>query len=125
MAFAYELNKKSVTILADTDLEDYQYYAVKLNTDGEAILASDANDDFFGVLQDEPAAAGRPCEVAVEGISKAIGGAAINAGAKVEVGTGGKFVTYTTGPLVGIAVTACGADEEQFSLMIDRDATSA
>jgi len=125
MAHAYELNKKSVTLLADTDLEDYQYYAVKLNTDGEVILASDANDDCFGVLQDEPAAAGRPCEVAAEGISKAIGGAAIDAGAKVEVGAGGKFVTYTTGPMAGIAVTACGADGEQFSLMIDRDSVSA
>jgi hypothetical protein len=122
MTHAYEINKVSMTFLADCDLSSYQYYAVKLNTDGEAVLASDANDDCIGVLQDEPAAAGRPCEVATGGTSKAIGGATIDAGAKVEVGAGGKFVTLTTGPMIGYAITACGADGEQFSLMIDREA---
>jgi hypothetical protein len=116
--FAYELNKKSGSFVSDADLSSYQYYAVKMNTTEEIVLASDANDRMLGVLQDAPAAAGRTCEVALEGISKAVGGAAIDAGAAVEVGTGGKFVTLTTGPIAGIAVTACGADGEQFSLDI-------
>jgi len=116
--FAYELNKKSGSFVSDADLSSYQYYAVYMNSTEEIILASDANTRMLGVLQDAPAAAGRTCEVALEGITKAIGGAAIDAGAAVEVGTGGKFVTLTTGPIAGIAVTACGADEEQFSLDI-------
>jgi len=117
--FAYELNKKGKSYVADCDLSDYQYHAVKMNSTEEIILASDANDRMLGVLQDAPAAAGRTCEVAGTGsTSKAIGGAAIDAGAAVEVGTGGKFVTLTTGPIAGIAVTACGADGEQFSLDI-------
>ena len=116
--FAYELNKKSGSFVSDCDLSSYQYYAVEMNSTEEIILASDANDRMLGVLQDAPAAAGRTCEVALEGISKAIGGAAIDAGAAVEVGAGGKFVTLTTGPIAGIAVTACGGDEQQFALDI-------
>ena len=116
--FAYELNKKSGSFVSDGDLSDYQYYAVKMNTTEEIVLASTAADRILGVLQDAPAAAGRICEVMLEGISKAIGGAAIDSGAAVEVGTGGKFVTLTIGPIAGIAVTACGGDGQQFSLNI-------
>ena len=118
--FAYELNKKSGSFVSDGDLSSYQYHAVKMNTTEEIVLASTGNETMLGVLQDAPAAAGRTCEVMLEGISKAVGGAAIDSGASVEVGTGGKFVTLTTGPIAGIAVTACGADEEQFSLNIVR-----
>jgi len=118
MSHAYELNKVSASFTSDTDLSTKQYYAVKMNATEEIVLASDANDRMIGVLQDAPAAAGRTCEVAVGGITKAIGGAVIATNAAVEVGAGGKFVTLTTGPIAGIAVTACGADEEQFSLLI-------
>ena len=116
--FAYELNKESGSYVADCDLSDNQYYAVKMNSTEEIILASDANDRMFGVLQDAPAAAGRTCEVATGGTVKAIGGAAIDSGAVVEVGAGGKFVTLTSGPIAGQAATACGGDEEQFALKI-------
>ena len=116
--FAYELNKKSKSYVSDCDLSTKQYYAVKMNATEEIVLASTAGETMLGVLQDAPAAAGRTCEVALEGISKAVGGASIDAGAAVEVGAGGKFVTLTTGPIAGIAVTACGGDEQQFSLDI-------
>ena len=117
--FAYELNKKSKSYVSDCDLSTKQYYAVKMNATEEIVLASTAGETMLGVLQDAPAAAGRTCEVAGTGTtSKAIGGAAIVAGANVQVGTGGKFVTLTSGAMAGIAVTACGDDEEQFSLDI-------
>jgi hypothetical protein len=118
MSNAYELNKESMSLTAGGDLSSDQYKAVKMNTSEQVILASDANDRMIGVLQDAPAASDRTCEVAYDGITKAIGGAAIDAGAAVEVGTGGKFVTLTTGPIAGQAMTACGADEEQFALKI-------
>ena len=116
MTMAYEKDLKCRSFLADTDLSDYQYHAVELNSDEEIILASDANDRAIGVLQDSPSAAGRPCLVAVGGVTKAVGAAVIAAGAAVEVAAGGKFQTLTTGPIAGIAYTACGADDEQFSL---------
>lgn len=115
---AYELNKVSASFEAGGNLSTKQYYAVKMNSSEQIILASDANDRMIGVLQDAPAAAGRTCEVATAGIVKAVGGALIAANSAVEVGAGGKFVTLTTGPIAGIAVTACGADAEQFSLLI-------
>ena len=101
---------------ADCDLSDYQYCPVKLNSDGEVILASTVTDRAIGVLQDAPSAAGRPCRVAVGGVTKAKGADAIAAGAAVEVSADGKFQTLTSGPIAGIAYTACGAEDELFSL---------
>lgn len=121
MSNAYEADLVRQAFVADTDLSSYQYYAVEMDSDEEIILASDAGDFLFGVLQDAPDAAGKTCDVALEGITKAVGGAVIAAGAKVQVGAGGKFVTQDTGCLAGIAVTGCGADGEKFSLKICRD----
>lgn len=121
MSHAYEADLVSQAFEADTDLSSYQYYAMEMNSDEEIILASDAGDFLFGVLQNDPDDAGETALVALEGITKAVGGASIDAGAKVQVGAGGKFVTQTTGVLAGIAVTGCGADEELFSLKICRD----
>ena len=121
MTHAYEADLVRQAFVADTDLEDYQYYAVEMDSDEEIILASDAGDFLFGVLQNEPDEAGKTADVALEGITKAVGGASINAGAQVQVGAGGKFVTKTSGCLAGIAVTACGGDGQLFSLKICRD----
>lgn len=117
MSFAYELGLKTATFIADCDLSAYQYHAVKMNTDEEVVLASDVTDRPLGVLQDTPAAAGRGALVAIGGITKAIGAGVIAAGAAVEVASGGKFQTLTNGPIAGNAVTACGADDEQFALL--------
>jgi hypothetical protein len=118
MSNAYELGLQKMTGIANEDLSSYQYYAIKMNTSEKIILASDAGDEMLGVLQDEPAAADRACEIAFGGITKAVGGEAIEEGAKVGVGAGGKFVTYTTGGVAGYAVTPCGGDGQQFSLLI-------
>ena len=120
MSMAYEANLVNQAFVAEDDLSDYQYYPVEMNSDEEIILASDAGDFMLGVLQNAPDTAGNTCLVAVDGITKAVGGAVIAAGAMVQVGAGGKFVTQTTGVSAGMAVTACGADGEQFSLKIMR-----
>jgi len=121
MSFAYEANLVCQAFVADTDLSLDQYKAVKMLTTEKIALASDDGDFLFGVLQDAPTAQGQTCLVAMEGITKAVGGAAINAGVKVEITTGGKFVTYSNGPLAGIAVNACGGINQLFSLKICRD----
>ena len=118
MTMAYEADLKCQAFVADGDLSDYQYHAVDMNSDEEIFLASDAGDLVIGILQDAPSAAGRTCRVAYDGISKAVGGEAIAAGALVEVGAGGKLVTFTSNTIVGQAVTACGADGEQFSVLL-------
>ena len=117
MSKAYELGLKSASLIANADLSSYQYYGVKMNTSEKVLLAS-TGDKIVGVLQDEPAAADRVCQVAYGGISKAIGGDAINAGADVQCNASGKFITRTTGDIAGVAMTACGGDGQQFSLKI-------
>lgn len=120
MSMAYEADLRCQAFEADTDLSDYQYYPVELNSDEEAILASDAGDFMLGVLQNAPSAAGRTCRVALDGITKAVGGAAFDAGTMVQIESGGKFVTQTTGVSAGMALTDCGASGELFSLKIMR-----
>jgi len=120
MSMAYEADLVNQAFAADSDLSDYQYYPVELNSDEEVILASDAGDFMLGVLQDAPETAGINCTVALDGITKAYGGAAITAGAMVQVGAGGLFVTQTTGVSAGMALTDCGASGELFSMKIMR-----
>ena len=115
MTMAYEKALEGRGFIADCDLSDYQYYAMKLNSDEEVILASDSGDRAVGVLQDAPSEAGRPCLLAVSGVTKAVAGETIVAGAAIEVGAGGKFVNLTSGPIAGIAYTG-GDEDEQFSL---------
>jgi len=117
MSFAYELDLQTVTLASYADYEDYQYYGIKLNSSELAVLAS-TGDKIVGVLQDTPDAANQSCKVAYGGITKAIGGAVIAAGAEVQCDADGKFVTKTTGTGVGIAMTACGAEDELFALLL-------
>ena len=119
MTHAYEADLVCQGFVADADLSSYQYRAVEMNTDEEIVLASEGNL-MLGVLQDEPAAAGRTCRVALRGITKAYGSAAIEEGANVQVTDDGKFKTYASGAYAGIAVTPCGGDGQQFSLEINR-----
>ena len=120
MSHAYELNLRTFSGNADTDLSTKQYYAVLIGADENVILASDAGAEMIGVLQDEPNAADVTCLVAYAGITKAVGSTSIAAGAKVQVETGGKFKTYSSGGVAGYAMTACGGDGQLFSLSITR-----
>jgi len=117
MSHAYEEDLRSLTLQANEDLEDYQYYAVKMNSSERVVLAS-TGDKIVGVLQDAPDAANRSCLVGYSGITKAIGGAVIAAGAEVEVDADGKFITLSEGTSVGFAMTACGAEDEQFAVLL-------
>jgi len=119
MSMAYEANLTNQAFVAGQDLEDYQYYPVYMNSSEEILLASDAGATILGVLQNTPEDE-QTATVAFAGITKAIGGAVIAAGALVSVEAGGKFITQTTGTAAGMALTPCGADEETFSLLIFR-----
>jgi len=114
---SYEIKDLSITLVTNAELEDEQYYAVKMNSSGKVILAS-TGERMIGVLQDTPDAANRSCEVMVDGVTKAVGGDAIDAGAAVQVNSAGKFVTLTTGTCVGIALEACAADGNIFTMLI-------
>jgi len=117
MSHAYEQDLRNITLQANADLSSYQYYAVKMNSSERVILAS-TGDKIAGVLEDAPSAANMSCKVGYSGITKAIGGAVIVAGVEVEIDADGKFITLSTGESVGMAMTACGAEDEQFSVLL-------
>lgn len=121
MTHAYEADLVCQGFLTNINLEDYQYRAVLMNSDEEIVLASEG-DLMLGVLQDNPDASSveKTCRVALDGITMAIGSAAIEEGANVQVDDNGKFKTYSSGAYAGIAVSPCGDDGQRFSLEINR-----
>ena len=118
MSKAYELGLQKATFEANTDLSDYQYHGVVMNTSEKVALAS-AGVKILGILQDTPDAANRPCIVAYGGISKAMGGAAIEEGHEVEVDSSGHFVTRVAGVSVGTAAVPCGGSGQLFSILFN------
>ncbi len=95
MSQAREERIESTSKDAGADLSTKQYYGVKLNSTGQAILCTAAGENVYGVLQNKPAAAGRAAEVAVGGTCRAIAGGVIQPGATVKVTAAGKFIDAT------------------------------
>ena len=91
-----------------------QYKCV--DVDGE--LAGSTGTGAYGILQNSPVV-GEVSEVAVGGISKAIAGATVTAGAYLtNEGTTGHVIPATgTNRIIGRAVTA-GADTELISMLV-------
>ena len=84
------------------------------SADGNVSVAhATAGGRAFGVAKDD-ATTGELFGVARDGVVKVRAGAAIAAGADVEVGTSGQAITKTSGVAVGYAITAAasGADAE-------------
>lgn len=90
-----------------------QYYIVKQDTDGTAILSAAATDKHLGVLQNKPAV-GQGALVRFLGTTKVIAGGAISVGAWVTSDGNGKAVATTTdkdvvlGKYLGTASAASG-----------------
>jgi len=95
---------------AGADLSGSQFLAVNLDGGGGAVLAG-AGEKILGVLQNKPVS-GEAATITILGMTKAITGAAVTAGAPVEVDANGKFIDQSAGITVGIARTgSSGADE--------------
>lgn len=103
-------NLTCITLLAGADLRTAQFKAVKVDSNGKAVLAA-AGDFAIGILQNKPNS-GEAATIAVAGVSKASADAGITAGAKVTASADGQIVTATvaTDNILGVAlVTAGGA----------------
>jgi hypothetical protein len=93
---AYEATSFQMTLVAAADLSAKQYFAVKIDSNGQAALAG-AGEPAVGILQNKPTA-GQSATVWTFGPrSKALAGGTIAAGALVAADSSGKFVTATTG----------------------------
>lgn len=103
---------------AAADLSTKQFYAVKLTAARAVNLASANTDSIYGILQNKPKS-GEAADVGIFGISKAVAGAAISAGAALMSDTAGKLITQTsTNPKVAIALEAAGAADQIITVKI-------
>ena len=109
-------NQTCVTLEAGADLSAKQFYFVSLAADGQV----DATGDGLmatGVLQNDPAAAGRAAEVAIGGITKVTAAGTIAGGAAVASNANGAAVTAATGDIILGTAVAGGATGDVISII--------
>ena len=104
-----------ITRPAARDLSDYQYHAMKIDSNGDIDYADTSNSDVaIGILQNAPDEAGAEAEVATEGTSKYVvtGSDTIAAGDKLGSDSSyhGKKVTASKAVYFALAMEAATAD---------------
>ena len=123
MAYEISNNSLKITLPAGADLSTKQYYFVKVNSSGNAVLCAAATDAPIGVLQNNPIS-GAEASIVVVGGTKLVAGAAIAAGIKIGTDSAGKADakvagTDTTEYTVGQVLLASGADAEVLTAVIN------
>lgn len=96
---AYENKGKCITVEAGSDLSASQYCFVDVNSSGQLALPSDGAA-AIGVLQNDPAAAGRAGSVLTSGITKIKVAGVLTAGDDVSSDNAGRATTPATGDRV-------------------------
>jgi hypothetical protein len=129
---AFQQNGTDITLVAGADLSAKQFYAVKVNSSGQAVTAG-AGEAAIGIVQNDPAS-GQAGAIRVAGVSKAVAGGNVTAGAQVAANADGKIVTATAGRtntndagsttdaligsnVIGVALSG-GADGEVISILV-------
>ena len=102
-----------ISLTAGADLSAKQYYFVKLNGSGNAIVCAAATDIPVGVLQNNPTS-GQTAEVVVIGMTKISADAALSIGDFIGTSSDGQADAKTNGTdtteyVVGRMLTATGA----------------
>ena len=123
MAYEFSNYSVKVTLVAGADLSTKQYYFVKLNSSGQAILCAAATDAPIGVLQNAPTS-GQEAEVLIVGGTKLVASAAITLPAQIGTASTGKAAAYvagtgTTNYVAGALISAAGADADVVTAVIN------
>jgi hypothetical protein len=123
MAYEISNNSLKITLPAGADLSTKQYYFVKVNSSGNAVLCAAATDAPIGVLQNNPIS-GAEASIVVVGGTKLVAGAAIAAGIKIGTDSAGKADakvagTDTTEYTVGQVLLASAADADVITAVIN------
>ena len=110
---------QTISLDAAADLSAKQYTLVKVSGDNGIAANVLATTLSIGILQNEPPS-GSPGTVAIAGISKAIAGAAVAAGAQVMSDTTGRVITATGSGayVVGVALEACNNANEVIRVLL-------
>lgn len=102
---------KPGVLKAGADLSGSQFLAGKLDANGDVVLGT-AGALCAGMIQNKPAL-GVGVEMDMDGISKAVAGAAFTAGTKLMSTAAGKLITATaTNHVVAVALDTAGALNE-------------
>lgn len=83
-----EANLETISVIAGADLSSSQYFAVKINSSGQAVLAG-AGEAAVGILQNKPES-GKVANIAVGGVSFMKAGGVVTPGANVAADSAGK-----------------------------------
>ena len=123
MAYEFSNYSVKVTLVAGADLSAKQYYFVKLNSSGQAILCAAATDVPIGVLQNAPTS-GQEAEVLIVGGTKLVASAAITLPAQIGTASSGKAAALTAGTdttkyVAGSLISAAGADADVVTAVIN------
>lgn len=109
----------TITLPASGDLSSSQNLFVDVNTSGQAAVVASAGAKGVGVLENDPAAAGRDAAVAIAGKAKVVCGAAVTAGSKVQSDANGKAITAASGDHVfGVAVSTTTAAGQYVEVLL-------
>jgi len=116
---SWEKPVERISVIAGADLSAKRYYAVKLNSSGEIVLAG-AGDNSIGVLQNKPAS-GYVGTVMTLGESYAIYGAAVTAGQNLAADANGKLVPAAgDAAVIGVARESGDTNEIHTVLLVTR-----
>ena len=121
---AYYDNQKCVSFEAGSDLSAYQFQFMAMSADGQ-IDRSGAGAYAVGVLQNEPSAAGRAAEVAINGKMQVKCGGAVTAGGPVASDASGQAVDATTGDIILGEAMEAGASGEVITILFHPRGASA
>lgn len=102
-----------ISLVAGADLSAKQYYFVKLNSSGQAVVCAAVTDIPVGILQNTPAS-GSVAEITVVGVSKVSSDAGLTAGNQIGTSADGQAAAYVAGTdttkyIVGQMLTTTGA----------------
>lgn len=117
-----EIPVQTISLNAGADLQLKRYYAVKVNTDGDIVLAG-AGENAIGILQNTPNH-DQSGAVMTLGVAFFVSGGVIAAGANLTPDASGKLVTAGGGDaVIGVALKAAANNDIGTVLLVTRTAT--
>ena len=112
-----------ITLSAGADLSAKQYYFVKLDASGNAVVCAGVTDKPVGVLQNSPTS-GQAAEIVVVGLTKVSTDAALSIADLVGTSADGQAAAYVAGTdttkyILGQALVTSGGADELTSIMVN------
>jgi len=118
---AYQQAQTNITLKAGADLSSSQYFFVKIDTDGDVVLAGDGQN-AIGILQNAPAE-GEAANVAISGVSKIVIGTTgtLDSGSVISSDADGKAtVGVSTDFALAILIEDTTANDDVVSCLIQK-----